>query len=264
MPVKNRLLCCLILTFPSLLPLFVFSVKGAAESAAGTQAAPVFASGPLRVSKRNLRYFEDAQGQIVYLTGSGDFLSLVDTGYTDPPAAFDFTAYLAFLQRHNHNFIRMWTRDNVIDTESGFPAYAAPLPWARTGPGPALDGKPKFDLTKYDPEYFRRMRARVTQAGQQGIYVSIMLFEGWTQRFATKPGRWDGNPFNLRNNINGIDGDPRNTGAGTSVHTLDIPAITRLQEAYIRQVVDTVNHLGWIPRGLPRLLLSFAPGELAR
>jgi hypothetical protein len=25
-----------------------------------------------------------------------------------------------------------------------------------------------------------------------------------------------------------------------------------------------INHLGWIPRGLPRLLLSFAPGELAR
>jgi hypothetical protein len=46
----------------------------------------------------------------------------------------------------------------------------------RTGPGVALDGEPKFDLTQFDPEYFDRLRSRVSAALDCGIYVSIMLF----------------------------------------------------------------------------------------
>jgi Family of unknown function (DUF6298) len=202
-----------------------------------------YASGPLRVSQRNPRYFEDAQEQIVYLAGDSEMLTVMDTGPTDPPEPFNFPGYLAFLNRHNLNFIRMWTRENVIDTESGFPAYVRPFPWPRIGPGLALDGKPKFDLAKFDPEYFERLRERVSRAGKQGIYCSIMLFEGWTQQYATKPGRWDCHPFNPKNNVNGIDADPKNTGSGTAYHTLEIPAITALQEAYVRHVVDTVNDL---------------------
>ena len=40
-----------------------------------------------------------------------------------------------------------------------------------------MDGKPKFDLTKFDPAYFERLRSRVEAAGQRGIYTSVMLFE---------------------------------------------------------------------------------------
>jgi hypothetical protein len=195
------------------------------------------------VCKRNPRYFEDARGQVVYLAGNSDMLTLMDTGPTGPPEPFNFPSYLAFMHRHNLNFIRMWTRENVIDTESGFPAYVQPFPWPRTGPGKALDGKPKFDLKKFDTEYFRRLRERVSLAGKQGVYCSIMLFEGWTQQYATKPGRWDWHPFNPKNNINGIDADPKNTGSGTAYHTLQIRPITALQEAYVRHVVDTVTDL---------------------
>lgn len=212
-----------------------------------------FASGPLRISKRNPRYFEDAEGRIVYLTGSHTGATLVDRGHADPPRPFDFPGFLAFLNRHNHNFIRMWTLEEFMDM--GWPmvdegwdqtevrTYNTPLPWRRTGPGLGLDGKPKFDLNKYDPEYFRRLRERAALAGQQGIYVSIMLFEGWGQRRHPKPWRWNGHPFNLQNNVNAIDGDPHRTGSGSSVHSLDISAITALQEAYVRHVIDTVNDL---------------------
>jgi hypothetical protein len=43
------------------------------------------------------------------------------------------------------------------------------------GPGIAWDGKPKFDLNKFDEEYFSRMRKRVEVAREKGIYVSIKL-----------------------------------------------------------------------------------------
>ena len=113
----------------------------------------------------------------------------------------------------------------------------APLAWMRTGPGTALDGKPKFDLTQLDPAYFDRLRKRVTAARDRGIYVAIMLFGGHYECH----GGWRGNPFNAHNNINGINGDPSGDGVGLEAHTLAVPAITRLQEAYVRKVIDTVN-----------------------
>src|SRR5512139_129043 len=69
------------------------------------------ASGPLRVSKRNPRYLEDAQGRVILLAGDSEMLTVMDTGWSDPPGHFNFPAYLAFLHRHNLNFIRMWTRE---------------------------------------------------------------------------------------------------------------------------------------------------------
>ncbi len=48
-------------------------------------------------------------------------------------------------------------------------------PWARTGPGEALDGKPRFDLTACDREYFDRLRARVSAAGKRGVTIGFDL-----------------------------------------------------------------------------------------
>ena len=54
---------------------------------------------------------------------------------------------------------------------------------------------------------------------------------------------WPGHPFNVNNNINGIDGDPNGNNEGEETETLAIPAITSLQEAYVIKVIDTVNDL---------------------
>jgi hypothetical protein len=57
------------------------------------------------------------------------------------------------------------------------------------------------------------------------------------------PWCWDGHPFNVRNNVNGIKGDPDGDGRGLDTHTLQIPEITALQETYVRKIIDTVNDL---------------------
>jgi hypothetical protein len=87
------------------------------------------------------------------------------------------------------------------------------------------------------------LRSRILAAWKRGIYVSIMLFEGHGLQASLQPWCWDGHPFNANNNINGIDGDPNGDGRGLETQTLEIPAITELQEAYVRKVVDTVNDL---------------------
>jgi hypothetical protein len=79
----------------------------------------------------------------------------------------------------------------------------------------------------------------VIAARDRGIYVSIMLFEGWGLRFAS----WTDHPFNGHNNVQAIEGDANGDGKGTEIQTLRNPAITTIQEAYVRKVVDTVNDL---------------------
>lgn len=50
----------------------------------------------------------------------------------------------------------------------------------RTGPGLATDGGLKFDLTKFDPAYFERLRTRVDALNRAGIYAGVYLFTaGW-------------------------------------------------------------------------------------
>lgn len=211
-----------------------------------------FALGPLRVHPTNPRYFTDgtqsADGSLraVYLTGAHTWNSLVDIGPSDPPPPFDYGGYLDFLVRHQHNFIRLWMEEEVtweIRQQPNPPVqnFMGPLPWSRTGPGSALDGKPKFDLNQFNPAYFDRLRSRVEAAGRRGIYVSVMLFEGWVQQDRAE--WWKTHPFHKENNASGIDGDANGDGRGTDVHTLANSSVTRLQVAYVRRVIDTVGEL---------------------
>jgi hypothetical protein len=219
------------------------------------------AKGPLRIHPDNPRYFTDGtkmpDGSLkaVYLSGAHTWNNLVDMGRSDPPEKFDYRSYLNFLTKYDHNFIRLWAWDSTVaDTRANarlgkdFIHHAAPLPWARTGPGNALDGKPKFDLTKFEPAYFDRLRARVAAAGERGIYVGVMLFEGWGLSYGnrlqgTDDGwAWRNHPFNPANNINGAKVAGAEALSGR-VHTLRNPEVNELQAAYIRKVVDTLNDL---------------------
>jgi hypothetical protein len=204
------------------------------------------ATGPLRVDPANPRYFTDGSGRAIYLTGSHTWVNFQDIGYSDPPPVFDYTAFLDFLETNHHNFFHLWTWEQA----KWMPAmtddiWFNPTPYQRTGPGTALDGKPRFDLDTFNQAYFDRMRSRIIEAGNRGIYVSINFFLGFSVgEKPSYPGNpWPGHPYNASNNINGIDGDPNQDGNGYEIETLAIPAVTALQEAYIRKVIDTVNDL---------------------
>jgi hypothetical protein len=77
-----------------------------------------------------------------------------------------------------------------------------PQPWARTGPGSAADGKPRFDLSRLDQAYFDRLRGRVEAARARGIYVSVMLFDGFALHLSRTPDNVRGHPFHAGNNVN--------------------------------------------------------------
>ncbi len=208
------------------------------------------APGPLAVSKTNPRYFAVAsdESRLVYLTGShmnNNFQDGLGFGKkcADVPESSDFDAYLGFLTDHGHNFIRLWRWEHFRSLLAmGFVQIhfcMTPQPWGRTGPGVARDGGPKFDLTKLDPEYFDRLRARVVTAGEKGIYVSVMLFDGFGLHLSAAPHTVEGHPFHAANNVNGI-------GIRSIVDYMVVPLASRIQElqlAYIRKVVGTLHDL---------------------
>jgi hypothetical protein len=145
-----------------------------------------------------------------------------------------------------------------------------PQPWPRTGPGTAKDGKPKFNLDAFDPAYFDRLRERVVAAGNQGIYVAVMLFDGFAIHLSPAPDNVEGHPFHAANNINRIG---ITSILDYQVLPLD-PRVQTIQEAYIRRVVDTVQDLpnvlyevanessggGSVPQGMAAMLgLSGSP-----
>jgi hypothetical protein len=221
--------------------------RGSASVAVSAPSGGGGGGGLLHVSTRNPRYFENASGQIVYLTGSHTWSNVQDNGTSDPPPAFNYAAYLDFLAARGHNFTRLWVWEQAKWTaEISADYWFSPGPYMRTGPGVALDGKPKFDLTQFNQAFFDRVRSRAQDAAARGIYVSIMLFDGWS--IATKPGftannPWKGHPFNAANNINGVNGDANGDGLGSEIQNLSNSAITALQDDYVRRMIDAVSDL---------------------
>jgi len=208
------------------------------------------AAGPLRRLESNPRYFTDGSGKPILLTGSHNWHNFQDNGHglpgsEDPPPEFDYDGYLDFLERHGHNFFRLWRWESpkwTDDPPDRTFKYSFPHPWKRSGPGDAADGKPKFDLKSFDPSYFDRLRDRVKKAGDRGIYVSVMLFEGRELQFTDA---WTFHPFHAPNNINEIDADTARRGSRYN-QLKDDPMgkkVLALQEAYVKKVIDTVNDL---------------------
>lgn len=193
------------------------------------------------MNRANPRYFTDSSGKAIYLTGAHTWSNLLDRGSLNPvKVTFDYSTYIHYMVTENFNFMRLWTEElpNHGGTEDPYDSFVSlPWKWARTGPGNANDGALKFDLAEYDQNYYDRMRSRIITAGDNGIYVSVMLFNGFEWQFETNSR--DGNPFESSNNVNAIN--------CPTICPTDNSLIAKeawgYEQAYIRKVVDTVNDL---------------------
>src|SRR4029450_624577 len=101
-----------------------------------------------------------------------------------------------FLAAHGHNFIRLWRWEQFKgQLPIGNVHFCmTPQPWVRAGPGAAKDGKPKFDLDRFAPAFFDRLRERIVAAGRRGVYVSVMLVEGFRLHLTPAPANVEGPP----------------------------------------------------------------------
>ncbi len=152
---------------------------------------------------------------------------------------FDYVAYLNELNRSRLNLTRVFSgtyrevpgsfkiaSNNLAPKPTSFVG-----PYARTDQPGATDGGTKFNLGQWNPEYFTRAKAVLTEASKRGIVVEFVLFCPFYEE-----NLWTANPWNPRNNVNQSPDIGRN-----DVYTLKHPKMVDRQLAFVRNIVTELN-----------------------
>jgi hypothetical protein len=205
--------------------LLPIAVSGAATLSAAQ-------SSPIALHPENPHYLI-WRGEPAILITSGEHYGAVLN------RAFDYNRYLTTLQSHGFNLTRTFSGAYCepvgafkIERNTLAPAAGDLLcPWARSEKAGYANGGNKFDLTKWDREYFRRLTDFVRRAGQCGIVVEMVLFCPFYEE-----DMWRLSPMNAANNVNGMGSMPR-----TDVYTLKHPDLLAVQDAMVRQIVTALK-----------------------
>jgi len=213
--------------------LVIMAVLVVGQGGAGGNVAASGKGGTLAISPHNPHYFQAADGRSVMLVGDYAWGTFSD-------ADFDYKAQFATLQANGLNFARVWLWWGAEQ----FPPPDDKLhiePFLRPGPGKANDGRPKYDLSQFNPAFFDRLHDLCSAARQRGIFLQLITMDAWMLKHAHL---WKLHAFNRDNNVNGVDGDPRNTGMGIDGQqgfcSMGNPKVMEFQKAYLRKLVDTV------------------------
>ena len=106
-------------------------------------------------------------------------------------------------------------------------------PWARSTENGYTNGGNKFDLTKWDEEYFHRLKDFITEAGKREIVVELDLFSNFYDTI-----QWKLSPLNSLNNINGV-GDIRDY---KEILSLRHPEVLAEQEKMVRKIINELKN----------------------
>jgi arylsulfatase A-like enzyme len=188
-------------------------------------------AGPIALDPRNPHYLR-FRGRPVILVGSGEHYGAVVN------RAFDQRRYLDTLQRDGLNQTRVFVGtyyekpgDFGISANTLAPSTAdVVVPWARSTTPGAADGGNTFDLSRWEPAYFDRLRTFVAEAGRRGIVVEVVLFSSYYG------GGWPLSPLNAANNVNGVGNVPRELA-----NTLDNGRLLAEQERVVRRIVTELK-----------------------
>lgn len=193
-------------------------------------------AGRLEICAKHPYYFRDGDRHVVLVGVSDRALFSI----WENQKGFSWRKYLDDLAAHHLNYVRQdvcsWGQLRVA---ADYPAQLSGPAWpfARTGPGRAVDGGPKFDLTRFDQPYFdTRLKPFLREAAKRGIYVELTLFEGF------RTGRRFGEGLYAdANNVNRLELRPRQA---TSDAALDHPGLMAIQHAYVDKVLAETAGFG--------------------
>lgn len=153
---------------------------------------------------------------------------------------FDYVKYLETLAKDSLNLTRIFTgvylepigafkieRNNLAPDPTKFIC-----PWARSESPGYVRGGNKFDLTKWNEEYFTRLKNFMGEAEKRKIIVELALFCPFYE-----DSLWYMSPMNSINNVNGVGPVDR-----THVYTLDKSnGLLEIHEALVRKIVSELK-----------------------
>ncbi|MCZ6795135.1 MAG: DUF6298 domain-containing protein [Planctomycetota bacterium] len=194
-------------------------------------------AGRLEVCPKHPYYFRDGERHVVLVGVSDRALFTI----WENRKGFHWRTYLEVLEAHGINYVRQdlgsWGGLRVpID----YPGQFSSPRWvfARSGPGKAIDGRPRFDLRRYDQGYFdERLKPFLREAARRGIYVELTLFEEFRSR------RFADSLYADANNVNRLGLAPRQA---TSDRALEHPALREIQQAYVDKVLEETVAFGHV------------------
>ncbi len=185
---------------------------------------------PIRAHPDNPHYFLFRGRPTVLITSAEHYGAVMNR-------AFDYRTYLEALKSYGLNYTRIYPA-GFVEREGAFlPGNTlAPKPgdliqpWARSQRSGYRAGGSRFDLDRWDPEYFGRLKDFLAQADARGIVVEICFFN------AQNRGSWPLSPLYWKNNIQG-----EGRGDYNDTQTLKHPDLVRRQEDFVRRIVQEVN-----------------------
>jgi hypothetical protein len=152
---------------------------------------------------------------------------------------FDYVKYLDELHSYKLNLTRLFsgvycespTSFNIEKNTLAPAPNRFICPWARSSESGYANSGNKFDLTKWDEAYFKRLKDFISQAGKRGIVVEVVLFCPY---YGDE--QWELSPIKINNNVNGI-GDLQRTDSLTMKNS-DMIAV---HDAMTRKIVTELK-----------------------
>lgn len=178
----------------------------------------------LQLLPANPHYFKYKNRNIV-LVGSGEhYGALMNT-------AFDLEAYFTTLKNDGLNQTRVFMgayfeKPGAFGIEKN---TLAPRPENTLLPWTSQDGK--YDLSRWNEAYFKRLHQMMALAEKAGVIVEVTLFSSYYGA------GWEYHPFHANNNIHGLDAELNYRKA----HTLENGNLLQYQEIYVRKLVEELN-----------------------
>lgn len=163
---------------------------------------------------------------------------------TGPDFGGDFAAYndalIDRLASEQIDLFRVWIHWGALTyaPASGEPSWDAHVrtPYARTGPGDAIDGLPRLDLDAWDEAYFAELERAVSRAEAADIVVQVLLLDCWHAGFGRSVGFEAYDVFAAGNNVNGVS-----FGSEAEWADVDGPVYAR-NTAFVEEVVRRIGH----------------------
>jgi hypothetical protein len=120
------------------------------------------------------------------------------------------------------------------------------MPWDRSGTGTAADGLSRFDLTRFNPWYFERIREFARLCDENGLALYYHLYN--THNVLEIPPHWVDYPWRPANNINdtGLP-EPPPIESGNHIHVanqvydVSNPIRRALHRAFILHTLDELS-----------------------
>jgi hypothetical protein len=187
---------------------------------------------PISLHPDNPKYFLFREKPTVLITSAEHYGAVLNLDFQQKP-------YLDELKRSGMNYTRIFTGaycespgDFQIPHNTLAPAAGKLIcPWARSNQPGYANGGNKYDLSKWDDAYFKRLKSFLKEAGKRGIVVEISLFCPFYG-----DSMWNLSPMKSANNINGLS-----EISSQEAYSLKHADITKIQDEMTIKIVSELR-----------------------